>query len=433
MDRNPVLLYKTLVVGVILLLLCMSVSPSVAIDNVKKSTYPIGSGNTLYVGGSGEGNYTSIQDAIDDASDGDTVFVYNDSSPYYENIIVDKSINLVGEDKNSTIINGGSARDVVYVSADYVNITGFKIRMSGEDSYGIHIFSNYNNINNNNLYDYQGIRVKDSIGNNISSNNFFVEEYCIVLNGSEYNNIYNNYICNGSYSRRIVLFSSSCNNIVSKNTIIDGTAGIHLFSTSNNNIVSKNTIIDCFCGITINGDNNDINNNYLSHMHDGVFIDGNYNSIYKNYIDCSDGIVIDDYRFSQGFSKNNDIYENYIDGGYRGVALTRAINNKIHRNNIIDCTYGLYYEGINFLNRIYENNFIDNECDCRLEFFLPFIPLIILRNRFDRNYWGRPLLFPKIIVGSIYTLTFWYPFYMKVCSTFRIDWHPAKEPYDIEV
>jgi len=30
--------------------------------------------NILYVGGSGEGNYSSIQDAIDNASDGDTIF-----------------------------------------------------------------------------------------------------------------------------------------------------------------------------------------------------------------------------------------------------------------------------------------------------------------------------------------------------------------------
>jgi hypothetical protein len=34
-------------------------------------------GNWLYVGGSGPGNYTKIQDAIDNASNGDTVFVFN--------------------------------------------------------------------------------------------------------------------------------------------------------------------------------------------------------------------------------------------------------------------------------------------------------------------------------------------------------------------
>ena len=65
---------------------------------------PSNHSTTLYVGGSGPNNYTKIQDAINDASDGDTVFVYNDSIPYYEHIIINKSINLIGEDKDTTII-----------------------------------------------------------------------------------------------------------------------------------------------------------------------------------------------------------------------------------------------------------------------------------------------------------------------------------------
>jgi len=67
--------------GITILFLGTCITPSVAIYNEKKSSKLISTGNTLYVGGSGEGNYSSIQDAIDDASDGDTVFVYNGS--YY--------------------------------------------------------------------------------------------------------------------------------------------------------------------------------------------------------------------------------------------------------------------------------------------------------------------------------------------------------------
>jgi len=86
---------------------------------------PLG-GNTLYVGGSGPNNYTSIQAAIDDASDGDTIFVY--SGIYYENVLVYKSINLIGEDENTTIIDSGGSGSVVNVTADHVTVYGFTVQ-----------------------------------------------------------------------------------------------------------------------------------------------------------------------------------------------------------------------------------------------------------------------------------------------------------------
>jgi hypothetical protein len=80
------LIKKGLVFAVIILFVCISITPSYAIDNLKESSTPVFDGNTLYVGGMGPGNYTSIQDAINDAENGDTVFVFDDSAPYYENL-----------------------------------------------------------------------------------------------------------------------------------------------------------------------------------------------------------------------------------------------------------------------------------------------------------------------------------------------------------
>ena len=88
---------KLVVCAVILLFFGVACSPNItAVDNREKSIQ-LTDGNTLYVGGSGPGNYSRIQYAINNASDGDTVFVFDDSSPYFENLIIDVSINLIGE------------------------------------------------------------------------------------------------------------------------------------------------------------------------------------------------------------------------------------------------------------------------------------------------------------------------------------------------
>ena len=134
---------KGVVVSVILLFISVSVIPSTGTTVEKKSTTPASSGDTLYVGGSGPNNYTKIQDAIDNASDGDTVFVYNGT--YYENIVVDKSIDLIGEDRNTTIIDGrGAERDITSISRDFVTIINFTMQNSLINCHGIYITASKN-------------------------------------------------------------------------------------------------------------------------------------------------------------------------------------------------------------------------------------------------------------------------------------------------
>src|SRR4030065_1588737 len=74
-------------------------------------------------------DYSTIQGAINGASDGDTVFVR--AGTYHEHVIANKTISLVGEDVSTTIIDGGDTGHVVYVVRNNVNITGFTVRNSG--------------------------------------------------------------------------------------------------------------------------------------------------------------------------------------------------------------------------------------------------------------------------------------------------------------
>ena len=170
--RNRLFL-KGLVIVMILLFVGVGVIPSlhgIAIKN--KSIKPILKGNTLYVGGSGPDNYTSIQDAINDASDGDTVFVYDDSSPYYEHILINKTISLIGEDIDTTIIDGSGNGTIVRIISDNVNISNLTIQ-NGDAGISCGFLTDSNTL-------------KDNI---LSNNN------CgIYLEGSSYNVIKDNII-----------------------------------------------------------------------------------------------------------------------------------------------------------------------------------------------------------------------------------------------
>ena len=130
-------------------------------------------------------------------------------------------------------------------------------------------------------------------------------------------------------------------------------------------------------------------------------------------------------------SKYNNIFENTITSCDFGITLYEAYNNSIYRNNIIDCTTGVKYTYFSYKNQIFENNFIDNRLHGTWSIYPREIPLIYSRNVWDSNYWGKPLLLPKLVKGYIIIRSMWYPYYLEVFPSFRIDWHPAQEPYDI--
>jgi hypothetical protein len=95
-------------------------------------------GDTLYVGGVGPGNYTSIQDAIDDATDGDAIIVY--PGIYYEDqVIINKALSIQGAEWATTIIDGSDAllttEGLIRIIANGdVSFQGFTVRNAGGPS-----------------------------------------------------------------------------------------------------------------------------------------------------------------------------------------------------------------------------------------------------------------------------------------------------------
>ncbi len=99
----------------------------------------------IYVDDDGGSDYTTIQEGIDAAKSGDTIFVYNGT--YYENIVIEKTITLIGEDKKTTFIDGYSDEFnlIIRISANNVKISGFTIQNSKQNYYSSGIIINKSN------------------------------------------------------------------------------------------------------------------------------------------------------------------------------------------------------------------------------------------------------------------------------------------------
>jgi len=149
--------------------------------------------NVIYVS-------STIQEAINRANPGDTIFVKKGTYP--ENVVVNKSVSLVGEDRDSTIIDGVGTGSVISVMASNVTIQGFTIQNSGKEVSDGGIFmvlSSDSNISYNKIIDNNvGISLYLSSSNVFSGNDIYSNtEYGINLasfsvNNTIYHNNFNN-------------------------------------------------------------------------------------------------------------------------------------------------------------------------------------------------------------------------------------------------
>lgn len=171
-------------------------------------------------------NYTTIAEAIaaNETLSGDTIFV--EKGVYSESLCVEKQLHLVGEDRETTIIDGDMANEVVWL-LPYASVTNFTIR---HGLYGIRAFSHPSM-----LPQYGG----NSIINNKIEDALYAG---IVLEKASNNTIMDNIITNNILSG--IHIWSSTNNTITNNTVFDNGHGIDFYGYCRDNVLRNNTIRD---------------------------------------------------------------------------------------------------------------------------------------------------------------------------------------------
>ena len=269
-------------------------------------------------------DYPTIQDAIDNASDGDLIRVYNGT--YYENLEIYKPVSIIGNGSQSTIIDGSEIGNPVNITSDDVLISGFEITNSYGPFYrgAIRIESSKNIIINNNTffnndYDLNLISCNALYEDIIIENNEFIEgrlANCGIWGVTESINI--SILNNIIRDKEIGILSYGSQQIIIMDNIIENCNKAIIFETTiksdiiNNEIIVTNRNLEV--GIELkNSDNNKIIYNFINSTFSYMF---------------SSGLHIQ--KSNNNIVKFNDFYLNLI-----AIRLEFSLFNRINWNNLM--------------------------------------------------------------------------------------------------
>ncbi len=321
---------------------------------------------TIMVDDDGGADYEKIQDAINASEDGDTILIYEGS--YFENIVVNRTLGLIGNGTGQTIIKGNWDMDFALISGNGVYCYGISfmkdvyhanhsaLRIISDDvaivncsasnsSSGIFLDGTDNTtisgtVCNSNIY---GILLNDShrclIENNTSSEN--IGPYCsgIRLEYSSNNTITNNTFRGnkvGVNGRGVYLKNSDHNTIARNNCSYNDQAGILLGIGSNFNTVSQNILMETkWHGIYICGENNTITSNI--HINDGIYFGTTDADVFaSSSIDSTNTVNGKPVLFLQNLDGG------MVEPGAGQIIMANCSNMIVEGQDIRDTDYGIY-------------------------------------------------------------------------------------------
>ena len=354
--------------------------------------YPVYSSNSYTV----PGDFLSIQEAINSVGEGSVIYI--EPGVYYENLIVNKSVSLIGTRYSEVVIDGNMSDNVIEVYAENVVINNLTIRNTGDVSHSIGVYIGSSSVTIARcIFDnlHRGIYTPGGTNITVYRNRFDKFTFGILFTGNSHNNNitgnifqgpsymavrllgnYDDIVRDNMFYNSALDIPSSYNLIVENNTVndepllyyenmdggyISGRVGEVIINYCTDITVDNVTVENSYYGVYIShSDNISVVESSFKHDFSGIYIDRSSNiTIESNYIDSNNGLGIFIYK-----TYNSSILDNMIVKGGTGIFLSRSSDNLVMNNTVYDNKYGIsIFESMN--NLIYHNDFIDNNIQVR--------------------------------------------------------------------
>jgi len=345
-------------------------------------------------------DFESIQDAVNASFSGDIILVFNGSYP--ENIVVNRSVDIIGNGSKDTRINGRFRGACVDIQSEHVSFRDFSI-VNG-DPYGIKISANWTKI--------RRVIVNSSQRSGISLGSHWDERYdnCsiedsqvegvvlgsgIIIHGS-YNSVSNCTVSNCSsqyhYDGGISIQADTERNRIEDCRVFSNYVGINIelgympydsYHTISNCIVydnqcygvklteNFNRVLDCIvyqngmAGIFVTNQSNEVSGCVIYNNRDGISLGPAWLDSWITNTTVTECTIynnsVNGIQLAYGIQTEISFCRIFSNGD-TGINLTSGCDyNTVKNNTIFNNTgYGLRFEATCDNNIVYNNNFVDN-------------------------------------------------------------------------